>query len=328
MQAKFTVSSSPHLRDDASTRSIMLDVCIALVPAGLAGIYFFGLRAGLLMLVSVLSAVVSEWLYQWYTKRTITINDFSAVVTGLLVAYNMPASAPLWLPLVGSAVAIILVKQLFGGIGQNFMNPALAARAVLMASWATQMTAWVIPQAGNWMQGMGQQVVDVMASATPLQVKAAEAYSLIDLFLGNVPGCLGETSKLALLIGGAYLLIRRVISWRIPVTMIVTAFVLFWVKSGSLYGAQEVGSALYQVLSGGLILGAVFMATDYASSPVTPVGQLIFGVGCGALLFLIRAYNANLPESCSYAILLMNVVAPLIERVTRPKTFGEVKQHG
>ncbi|WP_102411497.1 RnfABCDGE type electron transport complex subunit D [Beduinella massiliensis] len=326
MQKKYTVSSSPHLRDNVSTRRVMQDVCIALIPAGLAGVWFFGLRAAILIAVSVVSAVFSEWFYCKHAKRGNPIGDFSAVVTGLLVAYNLPASAPWWLAAIGSAIAIILVKQFFGGIGQNFMNPALAARAILLASWATLMTAWVAPQGGNWMAGMGG-AVDAVSSATPLQAQAG-TYSLFDLFIGNCPGTLGETSKLALLIGAAYLFARRVINWRIPVTFIGTALILFWIQTGTLYSADAgTASALYQVMSGGLMLGALFMATDYSSSPVTPWGQIIFGVGCGVMLFVIRAFNSSMPEGCSYAILFMNVVAPLIERVTSPKSFGEVKSH-
>ncbi|MDR3052033.1 MAG: RnfABCDGE type electron transport complex subunit D [Oscillospiraceae bacterium] len=327
MQRKYFVASSPHLRDDASTGRIMRDVCVALIPAGLAGIWFFGLRAVILIALSVLSAVVAEWAYQKITHQPVTVSDGSAVVTGLLLAYNLPASAPQWMPVVGAAVAIVLVKQMFGGIGKNFMNPALAARAILAASWAGLMTAWVAPQGGNWLAGLGADSVDVISRATPLAAGAA-GYGLWDLFIGNVPGCIGETSKLALLAGGAYLFIRRVINWRIPVCFVGTALVLFWLHTGSLYSADAgAQSALYQLLSGGLLLGALFMATDYAPAPVTPWGQIIFGAGCGALLFVLRTYNSRLPEACSFAILLMNVASPLIERFTRPRAFGEVKRH-
>ncbi len=330
MQRKYSVTSSPHLRDNASTQRVMLDVCLALAPAGLAGIWFFGLRAGVVMLLSVLSAVVSEYLYEKIAKRPVTIGDGSAVVTGLLLAYNLPATAPWWLPVVGAALAIVLVKQFFGGIGQNFMNPALAARAILTISWASLMTAWVMPQGGNWLAGFAPDAVDVVAKATPLAATGDVTYTLGQMFLGNIPGTIGETSKLALLIGAAYLFCRKVITWRIPGTFLVTAFVLFWV-----YGAVQTGAgfasgasyALYQLLGGGLILGAFFMATDYAPAPVTPVGQIIFGVGCGLLLFILRTFNSSMAESCSFAILLMNVASPLIERFTRPRVFGEVKQH-
>ena len=327
MQKQYTVSSSPHLRDNASTRRVMQDVCIALIPAGLASVWFFGLRAAILIAVSVLSAVFCEWFYCKHAKKPIPVGDFSAVVTGLLLAYNLPASAPWWLAAIGSAIAIVLVKQFFGGIGQNFMNPALAARAILLASWATLMTGWVAPQGGNWLAGLVPAATDAVSGATPLQAEAG-AYSLWDLFIGNCPGTLGETSALPLLIGAAYLLFRRVINWRIPATFIGTCLILFWIQTGTFYSAEAgANSALYQLLSGGLMLGALFMATDYSSSPVTPWGQIIFGVGCGALLFIIRTFNSSMPEGCSYAILFMNVAAPLIERVTTPKSFGEVKSH-
>lgn len=323
MHKKLIISSSPHLRDDASTRRIMLDVCIALLPAALASVWFFGLRAALVIVLSVASAVFFEWFYCKAMKREIPVGDMSAVVTGLLLAYNLPSSVPLWVPVFGSAIAIVLVKQFYGGIGQNFMNPALAARAILAISFASIMTAWVVPQAGVFMQGMSADIADVASGATPLAAAAAgsaDSYSLLDLFLGNIPGTLGETSKLALLIGAAYLFYRKVISWRIPVAFVGSVAVCYL-----LYTGFSIQTTLYQLLSGGLILGAFFMATDYASSPVTPVGQLIFGAGCGVLLFVFRALNPAMAEGCSFAILLMNVVAPLIERVTRPKTFGEVK---
>lgn len=330
MQRKYAVASSPHLRDDATTRRVMQDVCIALLPAGLAAIWFFGLRAGVLMFWSVFSAVCAEWLYQRCAKKPSSIGDWSAVVTGLLLAYNLPATAPWWMAVVGGAVAIVIVKQFFGGLGQNFMNPALASRAILMASWAGLMTAWVLPEAGNFLAGWGQSGVDVISQATPLAVKAGEAtrYSLLDLFIGNVPGTIGETSKIALLIGGAYLLWRRVINWRIPVCFLSIFFVLSWIQTGTFYSMNTgADSALYQLLSGGLILGALFMATDYASAPVTAWGQILYGLGCGLIMFIFRAYHASMAEGCSFAILLMNVISPLIERITRPRAFGEVKRH-
>lgn len=313
MQKYLQVSSSPHLRDDMTTQRLMLDVCIALLPAGIAGVYFFGLRSLSLMIVSVLSAVFAEFLYQKINRQKTTISDLSAVVTGLLVAYNLPASAPSWVAAAGSFIAIILIKQLFGGVGQNFMNPALAARAILFISFASVMSSYPAPNAGLLTGG-----VDAVASATPL-AKVGQA-SLMDLFLGNVSGVLGETSKLAILVGGAYLLIRRVIDWRIPFTFIATVFICYFIKDGA-------DAALYQILSGGLFLGAFFMATDYASSPICPVGKLVMGVSCGILLFVIRAY-ASYPEGCSFAILFMNVATPLIDKLTMQRSFGEVKAHG
>ena len=326
MQRRFAVASSPHLRDDDSTQRIMRDVCIALAPAGLAGIWFFGLNAAALILVSVFSAVAAEWLYQRHAKKPVTVGDWSAVVTGLLLAYNLPAGAPLWLAAVGSIFAIVVAKQFFGGIGQNFINPALVARAVLIASWTGPMATWVAPQSG-WLLAGWNGTADVLTSATPLAVQAGQSgYTLMNLFLGNVPGCLGETSKLALLLGAAYLLWRRVINWRIPVCFLGTVALLFFAQTGTLYSFEAgTQSVLYQLLSGGLILGALFMATDYSSSPVTHWGQIIYGLGCGLVLFCLRAFNDSFSEACMYAILIMNCVAPLIDRATRPRVFGEVK---
>ncbi|HML47233.1 MAG TPA: RnfABCDGE type electron transport complex subunit D, partial [Clostridia bacterium] len=263
MAKRWNASSSPHLRDDISTASIMRDVCIALLPAGLCGVWFFGLRAAVVIFLSVFSAVASEYLYQVHTKRPRSVNDWSAVVTGLLLAYNLPPTAPWWLPVIGGAIAIILIKQIFGGIGQNFMNPALGARAILMISWATLMTTTVAPQAGAWLNA------DTVSIATPLAVSSAMqavssatsaatsaatqaapvSYSITNLLLGNVPGMLGETGKLALLLGGVYLLWRRVISWHIPVSFMATAFILFWIHTGAIYAPDTAQSALYQLLS-------------------------------------------------------------------------------
>ena len=224
--------------------------------------------------------------------------------------------------MVGSVIAIILVKQIFGGIGNNFVNPALAARTILMLSWTALMAANVLPHAGQW---IAPTSADAVASATPLGENPA-AYSLAQLFLGNVPGMLGETCKLTLLLGGAYLLVRRVIDWRIPLFFFVTVIALFWIKTGTLYSAESgTQNVLYQLLSGGLFLGAFFMATDYVTSPITPLGRIIMGVGCGVVLFVIRAYNPSYPEGCSFAILFMNVLTPLIDKLTVPKPFGTVK---
>ena len=339
MAKRWNASSSPHLRDDVSTGTIMRDVCIALLPAGLCGIWFFGLRAAAVIVLSVFSAVASEYLYQVHTKRPRSVNDWSAAVTGLLLAYNLPPTAPWWLPVIGSAIAIVLIKQIFGGIGQNFMNPALGARAILTISWATLMTTTGAPQAGVWLHAdtvslatplAGASVAQAVSSATSVSSATQMtmvSYSMLDLFLGNIPGMLGETSKLALLLGGVYLLWRRVISWHIPVSFMATVFILFWIQTGAVYAPDTTHSALYQLLSGGLILGAIFMATDYATSPITQIGKLIMGVGCGVILFVIRAYNPSYPEGCSYAILMMNLLTPLIDRLIRTRTFGEVKAH-
>lgn len=312
MQKNLAVSSSPHLRDHVSTRRIMQEVCLALAPAGIAGIILFGSQAAVLIAASVISAVLAEYFYQKLTHQKVTVGDWSAVVTGLLLAYNLPANAPVWLAVVGAVIAIVLVKQIFGGIGSNFMNPALAARAILFVSWATQMTTY---PATRFM-------LDGVSTATPLNslgTGSVAGVNLMDLFLGNIPGVLGETCKLALLLGGVYLILRCIVDWKIPVTFIATVFVCYLIKDGA-------EMALYQILSGGLFLGAFFMATDYATSPVTNPGRVIMGIGCGIFLFVIRAY-ASYPEGCSFAILLMNVATPLIDKYTMPKPFGEVKQH-
>ena len=313
MQKNLAVSSSPHLRDNVTTRRIMQEVCLALAPAGIAAIVLFGASAATLIAVSVITAVLAEFCWNKLNKQKTTVGDWSAVVTGLLLAYNLPANAPAWIAVVGAIIAIILVKQMFGGIGSNFMNPALAARAILFVSWSSLMTSYPATQF----------MTDVTSSATPLNLLGkgtVEGVNLMDLFLGNVPGMLGETCKLALLLGGVYLILRGIVDWKIPVTFIATVFVCYLVKDGA-------EMALYQILSGGLFLGAFFMATDYATSPVTNVGRVIMGVGCGLFLFVIRAY-ASYPEGCSFAILLMNVATPLIDKYTMPKAFGEVKKHG
>lgn len=311
--SRFLVSSSPHIRSGESTRRIMMDVAIALLPALLSGIWFFGLRALFITVVAVVSAVAAEAAMQKLMKRPITINDFSAAVTGILVAFNVPATAPWWMVAIGSIFAIAIVKQCFGGVGHNFINPALAARAMMLASWPVRMTAWVTPGA------------DAVTTATPLAIlKGTEATGVLpsvwNLFIGNVGGCIGETSALALLLGGLYLLYRRVISPRIPVTYIATVGVLAFV-----FGGFDASYIIYHVLAGGLFLGAIFMATDYSSTPMSPKGQIIFAIGAGLLTAVIRFYGGY-PEGVSYSILLMNVATPLIDRFTMPKKFGEVKR--
>lgn len=300
----YTVSSSPHIRAKDTTKSVMRDVVIALLPATAASIYFFKLEALLVILASVLSCVGAEYIWQKALKRKVTIGDLSAVVTGLLLAFNLPPSVPLWIPVIGGAFAIIIAKQFFGGLGQNIVNPALVARAFLLASWPTPMTTWTL---------------DGVTTATPLAALKAgtQAPGLMDVFIGNVGGCLGETSALALIIGGAYLIFKHVIDWRIPVSYIGTTFIITAI-------AGRAGNPLYELFAGGLMLGAFFMATDYATSPITPLGRIIFGVGCGALTGIIRILGGY-PEGVSYSILIMNLFVPLIERWTTPKIFGKVK---
>lgn len=307
-------SSSPHIRSNETTQKIMLDVIIALMPAALGGIYFFRFNALKIILISVVSAVLAEYLVQKFRKQKVTISDLSAVVTGLLLAFNLPSTAPWWIPVIGSVFAIAIVKQAFGGLGHNFMNPALAARAMLVASWPVIMTgSWVSPG------------VDAVATATPLAIIKGNlelTSTLKDLFVGNVAGCIGETSALLLIIGGLYLLYRKVIQWRIPVVYIASVAMVMLVAGKGFDGM------LIQLCAGGLMLGAFFMATDYSSSPVSPKGQIIYAIGCGVITSIIRLYGGY-PEGVSYSILLMNVVAPLIDKYTRPKVFGvsEVKKN-
>lgn len=306
------LSSSPHLKHKATVPILMRDVIVALIPAAFAGTLFFGPKALVLMAISTGAAVLSEAVYERVSGRPITIGDWSAAVTGLLLAFNIPVTAPWWLAVVGSAFAIIIVKQLFGGLGQNFVNPALAARAMLMAAWPAHMTSWVRP-------------FDAVSTATPLATlvpKAGEATAALpsywNMFIGNIPGCLGETSALAILIGGVYLLFRGVIDWRIPVGFIGTVAVLTWIT-----GPQGVftGDPLAHILAGGLMLGAFFMATDYVTSPVTRKGRLIMGIGCGIITVLIRIYGSY-PEGVSYSILIMNLATPLIDKFVQPRVFG------
>ena len=315
MQNKFAVTSSPHLRDKATSQRIMQEVCLALAPAGVASVILFGWQAAILIAICVATCVLSEFLWQKVTKQKVTVSDWSAVVTGLLLAYNLPATAPWWMAVIGSVIAIVLVKQLFGGIGSNFMNPALTARAVLFISWSSLMSA---SNPAPLMAG-----IDVLSGATPLNALNAgsfEGLSLMNLLMGTHGGMLGETCALALILGGLYLCVRGIADWRIPASFIGTVFVCYLLKDGA-------EMALYQLLAGGLLLGAFFMATDYATSPITRTGRVIFGIGCGLLLFVIRAF-ANYPEGCSFAILFMNVATPMIDRFTMPRPFGEVKKHG
>ena len=314
--SKYVISSSPHLRDRVTTTSIMQDVCIALLPAAAVGVLFFGYRAAVIIALSVAAAVLSEWFYCKAAHTRSTIGDFSAVVTGLLLAMNLPSTVPYWMPVIGSVIAILLCKMIFGGIGQNFINPALAARAILALSWASLMNTFAAPAFGN-LAG-----VDAVASATPIAAGVDGSYTLAQLALGNIPGTIGETCKLALLVGAAYLFVRKVITWHVPVAFLGSFAVLYLAFTGF-----DVNQTLYQLLSGGLILGAFFMATDYSSSPTTAKGKIVFGIGCGLLLFIFRYCKKTPAEWCSYAILLMNVVSPLIERVTGVKSFGEGKKN-
>ena len=308
---KYTLSSSPHVRSADTTGRIMLDVIIALLPAAVLGVVFFGWNALWVVLVSTAAAVATEAALQLLMKKKVTIMDGSAAVTGLLLALNLPPSVPLYIPVVGSVFAIAIVKQCFGGIGGNFLNPALAARAFLMLSWPTVMTSWTMP-------------ADAVSTATPLAaIKVAGAgvpSPYLDMFLGNVGGCIGETSALALLIGGLYLVARRVIDPSIPVVYIATVGLFTWVAGPE---GLFTGDGLYHMLAGGLMLGAIYMATDYTTSPMTVKGRIVFALGCGVVTCVIRLWGGY-PEGVSYSILLMNLFVPLIDRAVKPRMFGSV----
>ncbi|MBQ6542768.1 MAG: RnfABCDGE type electron transport complex subunit D [Clostridia bacterium] len=312
------VSASPHARASVTTRGIMLDVIIALVPALIASGVIFGLRALTVTAVSVAACVISEWAFRKFIlKRSNTIGDLSAVITGILLAFNLPSGIPYWMVILGDLFAIIIVKQLFGGIGQNFVNPAIGGRIFMLLSFSGSMSAWTQPGAG--FMNLGK--VDALSGATPLV--SDKLPSLGEMFLGMRGGCLGETCILALLLGGAYLLIKKVISPAIPLSFIGTVAVVSVIAMLVKHEGPEY--IAYQLMSGGLILGAVFMATDYATSPISVKGKIIFGVGCGLITCLIRLFG-SLPEGVSYSIIIMNILSPLIERVATPKPFGTPKK--
>lgn len=298
------VTPPPHLKDKTTTSSIMLDVLIALIPAGIFGVYSLGSRALLVILVCILGSVLTEYLLQVSTKRNITIKDLSATVTGLLLAYNLPPAIPLWIAFVGSVFAILVVKFIFGGIGKNIVNPALAARAFLLAAYPVAMTTFTI---------------DGIASPTPLVSIAFNTGSLptfSQLLIGDHAGCIGEVSVIGILIGALYLLFKKVITLHVPFAYIGTSALLLLIINRS-----TTVSDLYELLLGGLLLGAFFMATDYTTSPITPTGKIIFGIGCGVITVLIRVYGSY-TEGVSYSILLMNLTVPLIDKFTKSKVFG------
>ena len=318
----YVLSSSPHTHSHASVSRIMLDVIIALLPTTAAGIYFFGMPAVWTIAVCVSTCIVVESLCRIAMRREGTVGDFSAVLTGLLLALNLPAGIPLWMAVVGSVFAITVCKQVSGGLGKNPFNPALAARAFMLISFTGPMTTWLKPfwwrtpeavtTATPLASMKGMFVSEATAQAT---MKAGEAGipGLTDLIIGNMPGCIGEVSSAALLLGGIYLLLRKVITWHIPVSFIATVWLYSFFAGGA--------SAHIQLLTGGVMIGAFFMATDYVTSPTTSKGKLIFGTGCGLLCMLIRQFGSY-PEGCSFAILIMNSVCPLINRWTQPKPFG------
>lgn len=302
------VSSSPHVRDNSSTRRIMLDVCIALMPACIFGIVNFGMRALAVLAVSVITCVVSEYLFEYFMHKPITIGDLSAVVTGLLLGMNMPHTIPLWIVMLGSVFAIIVVKQLFGGLGQNFMNPALAARCFLLISFAGRMTSFTY---------------DGVTGATPLALlKSGESVDVLRMFLGTTAGVIGETSVVAILIGALYLIIRRVITPLIPLVYLAVFSVFVLIFGGHGFDMSYLAAEL---CGGGLMLGAFFMATDYVTSPVNTVGRIIYGAILGILTGLFRIFG-NSAEGVSYAIIFSNLLVPLIEKITVPRAFGVVRE--
>lgn len=339
MDKSFFISPSPHMQSGDTTPKIMFTVFFSLIPAGIFAITLFGIHALLVLIITMAAAVITEVVCQRVMGRPLSIKDGSALLTGLLLAYNVPAEVPLWLPAAGAVVGILIGKQLFGGLGYNPMNPALVGRAFLMASWPVHMTVFKTVPVGSTISG-----IDNITGATPLNVfkhvrevlintaefsteevteatlSLSQLYgSYENLFLGKVGGCIGETSVLFLLIGAAFLMYKRIIGWKIPFMYVGTVALLTWIFGGT--SGLFSGAPLFHILSGGLILGAFYMATDMVTSPITFRGRLLFGVGCGVLTVVIRLWGGY-PEGVSYAILLMNLVVPLIDRTTRPKVFG------
>ncbi|MFZ1946365.1 MAG: RnfABCDGE type electron transport complex subunit D [bacterium] len=342
---RFRDLPAPHLRDGLGTRGIMFAVVVALLPAALGSFYFFGPRALALVAVASASAVVAEAACQAVARRRVAATDGSALVAGMLLAFTLPPGVPYWMAVVGAVFAVVVVKALFGGLGYNLLNPALAARAFLMAFWPAQMSAaWIAPARGTL---SGISGVDAIATATPLgalkmargvlsdpsaslqEVASAaknleylySSGSLKNLAFGNVGGCLGETSALLLAVGGVYLIARRIVSWTVPVSFIATVGLVTWMLGGE--GVFQ-GNPLFHILSGGLLLGAFFMATDTVTSPITWKGRLIFGFGCGALTSIIRLMGV-FPEGVCYSILLMNLTVPVLDRLTRPRILGDLR---
>jgi electron transport complex protein RnfD len=310
-----TVSSPPHLYGTDKIENRMRDVLIALSPAFFMALYRYGIQAFYTTAIAVISAMLAEYLYQRVMNKPVTVNDYSAAITGVLLAFNLPPNVPLWLPVVGSVFAIIVVKQLFGGLGSNFVNPALAARALLLASFPVHMTNWTFAPE-----------VDAVSSATYLAIIKEnpafipETADYMALLFGKVGGCIGETSAVALLLGGIYLLVRKIINWRIPVFYIgsFAVFAFIFGREGFLSGSN----ILFEILNGGLLLGAIFMATDYATSPITPNGKIVMGIGCGFLTVFIRFFGGY-PEGVSYAIIIMNLFVPLIDKYIKPRVYGK-----
>lgn len=327
MEKKLIVSSSPHVRSNEDTSYIMKQVLIALIPATIAGLYFFRLNALSVIFFCILGTVGSEYLYQKISKQESTIGDYSAVVTGLLLAFNVPSSLPWWMCLIGGAFAIIVVKMVFGGIGNNFLNPALAARAFLLASFPVAMTSWPKPGVSEWISSAN---LDTLSTATPLSfLKAGSAgvadlasngINMTDMIIGNIGGCIGETSALLIVLGGIYLIYKGIIDYTIPVIYIASVFILTFILGGFSFDF-----ALYELFAGGLMLGGFFMLTDYTTSPMTKKGQIIYALLAAVITTVIRLYGGY-PEGVSYSILLANVATPLIDKYVSNRVFGEVSK--
>ncbi len=315
-EQKLTVSVSPHVKDKADVESVMWSVVVALLPAAIGGVYFFGWKVLFIILLSIFSAVVTEYLIQKWRKVPVTVLDGSAVITGLLLALILPATVPLWIPILGSIFAVAIGKHVFGGLGHNIFNPALVGRAFLVVSWSAIMTNWVTPDGITAATPLGMLKQQGVAALMKTFSTTSNMYN--QLFLGNIGGCIGETSVLLLLIGVIYLFWKKIISWRIPFTYIATVLVFAWIAK------QD---PVFHLLTGGLIIGAFFMATDYVTTPITKKGRLIFGFGCGLLTIIFRLYSSY-PEGVMFSILLMNAATPLIDRFTKPKPFGFVKKNG
>jgi electron transport complex protein RnfD len=313
---KLVVSNSPHIRGNETISKIMVQVLIALLPAALAAVWFFGLAALKVMVLCTAGCILVEEIWNKCAKKPSTWKDGSAALTGLLLAMNLSAGSPGWICVLGSLLAIVLGKQLFGGLGFNPFNPALVARVALLIGFPQLMTTWVQPQPGKWF------ACDAMTGATPLGAEGKAIASISDLFWGNVGGCLGETSAFALLIGGLFLLARRLIKWQVPVSFIGTVALITGIAHH--FNPELTPPALYHVLAGGLMIGAFFMATDMVTSPMTASGALIFGAGCGIITSVIRIWGGY-PEGCSFSILFMNALTPLIDRFTIGKPFGYIR---
>ncbi|MBQ6998944.1 MAG: RnfABCDGE type electron transport complex subunit D [Clostridia bacterium] len=318
MEKKLTVSYSPHVRGYESVASTMLEVIIALVPALAGGVYYFGFRALAVCAVTVMACVLSEYVWDKLTGKENTTGDLSAVVTGMLLSFTLPVTIPYYMAAVGGIFAIIVVKMFFGGIGQNFVNPALAARGFLLASWPVAMTSFVAPMTKLKIFSSN---ADAVTSATPLayikDIEGAEAASYTDLFFGNIPGCIGEVSALLILIGGMYLIFKKVIRPIIPFTYIITVGLFGYLFDGGFLA----GDFLYHTLTGGVMLAGFFMATDYVTSPTTAKGEFIYALGAGVITGVIRLFGGY-PEGVTYAILIMNIVTPIIDKYVRPRVFG------